>query len=114
MLNKGYRIISRAQRFWVKTHKYEIRVPNTVKEEIEIDKENGDTLWWDAIMKEMKNVRPAFEVWEKHKEDLPIRYQEIKCRMIFNIKLGENLRRKARLVGNRHKAATTASIAYGN
>jgi hypothetical protein len=69
VLKKRDRIISKTQRFWIKTHKYGIRVPNTVKEAIEIDAENGDTLWWDAIMKEMKNVRPAFEVWEGRKED---------------------------------------------
>ena len=39
------------------------------EETILIDKENGDTLWWDAIMKDMKNVRPAFEVFEKLKDD---------------------------------------------
>ena len=55
VLNKQERIISKTQRFWVKTHKYGIRVPNTVKEAIEIDKDSGDTLWWDTIMKEMKN-----------------------------------------------------------
>ena len=114
VLKKRDRIISKTQRFWVKTHKYGIRVPNTVKEAIEIDKDNGDTLWWDAIMKEMKNVRPAFEVWEQRKEDLPIGYQEIKCRMIFDIKLGENFRRKARLVGGGHKTVTPASITYSS
>ena len=86
--------------------------PKTVKEIIYIDKENDDALWWDAIMKEMKNVRPAFEVWEKRKEYLPIGYQEIKCRMIFEINLGENFRRKSRLVGGGHKTATPALITY--
>ena len=33
-----------------------------------IDKENGNTLWWDAICKEMRNVRPAFEKWEKNEQ----------------------------------------------
>ena len=60
MLKKQDQIISKTQRFWVKTHRYGIRVPNNVNEAIEIDKENGDTLWWNAIMKEMKNVQPAF------------------------------------------------------
>jgi hypothetical protein len=114
VLKKRDRIISKTQRFWIKTHKYGIRVPNTVEEAIEIDAENGDTLWWDAIMKEMKNVRPAFEVWEGRKEDLPIGYQEIKCRMIFDVKLGENFRRKARLVGGGHKTVTPASITYSS
>ena len=36
----------------------------------------------------MKNFRPAFEVWGKQKEDLPIGYKEIKFHMIFDIKLG--------------------------
>ena len=94
MLKKLDQIISKIQRFGVKTHKYGIRVPKTVKETIEIDKENGNTLWLDAIMKEMKILQPAFEVWDKGKEDLPIGYQEIKCPMIFDMKLGENFRKK--------------------
>ena len=39
-----------------------------VKEAVEIDQQNGNTLWWDAILHEMKNVRPEFEVWVKLKE----------------------------------------------
>jgi hypothetical protein len=47
-----------------------------------IDKENGDTLWWDTILMEMKNVHPAFEKWEKTKSELPICYQRIKCQFV--------------------------------
>ena len=94
------------------THKYGIRVPKTFKEAILIKKENGETLWWDAIMKEMKNVQPAFEVFEKRKEDIPVGYQHIKCHMIFDVKLGENFRRKARLVGGGHMENDPASITY--
>ena len=60
-------IIPKMQQYWVKTHKYRLRLPKMVKESVEIDQDNGNTLWWDAIMQEMKNVRPAFEVWEKIK-----------------------------------------------
>jgi hypothetical protein len=35
------------------THKFRIRIPKSVAEAQAIDVENGDTLWWDAIMKEM-------------------------------------------------------------
>ena len=114
VLRKQDRISSKIQRFWVKMHKYVIRIPNTVKEAIDIDKDNGDTLWWEAIIKEMKNVRTGFEVWEKRKEGLPIGYQEIKFHMISDINLGENFRRKARLVGGGHKTATLASITYSS
>ena len=37
-----------ASKYWQKMHKYRLRIPHTVKEAIDIDKENGDTLWWDA------------------------------------------------------------------
>ena len=112
MLNKRDRIISKTQQYWVKIYKYGIRIPKTVKEAVEIDQYNGDTFWWDSIMQEIINVRPAFEVWVKRKEYLPIGYQEIKCHMIFDIKPGEKIRRKARLVGGRHTTTIPASITY--
>ena len=58
MLNKRDRILSKTQQYWVKNHKYGLRVTKTVKESVEIDQKNGKTLWWDDIMKEMKNARP--------------------------------------------------------
>ena len=68
----------------------------------------------DAFIQEMKNVRPEFEVWEKRKEDPRIGYQEIKFHMTFDIKLGENFRRKARLVRCRHTTTAPASITYSS
>ena len=65
-------------------------------------------------MKEMKNVRPSFEVFEKHKEDIPIGYQQIKCHMISDVKIGENFRRKARLLGGGHTTTAPASITYSS
>jgi len=32
-----------------------MRIPKSIKESIEIDKENGDTLWQDSTQMEMKN-----------------------------------------------------------
>ena len=54
----------------------------------------------------MKNVWPAFEAYEGNKEDLPPGYQQIKFNIIFDIKIGNNFRRNARLVGGGH--TTTA------
>ena len=83
MLKKRDRIVSKIKsKYWIRTHKYGIKIPKTVKEAIQLDKENGNTLWWDALMKEMKNVRPAFEVFEGSAEDLPVGYQLIKCHVI--------------------------------
>ena len=68
-------ISNMASKFSQKRHKYGLRIPYTVKEAIDIDKENRDTLWWDAILQEMKNVRPAFEAYKGNKEYLPPGYQ---------------------------------------
>ena len=94
-LKKRERIISKLKsKYWQTTHKYGIRIPKNVEEAYEIDKENGNTLWTDSIAQEMKNVRVAFELLESNPLDL-VGYQEITCRIIFAIKLGENFRRKA-------------------
>jgi hypothetical protein len=48
----------------------------------------------------MKNVRQAFEKWEKQEGDLQPGYKKIRCHFVYDIKLDENFRRKARLVAD--------------
>ena len=113
-LKKKARIISKIKsKYWEKTHKYGIRIPKSVQDAIRMDAQNGNTLWWDAIMLEMKNVRPAFEVHEGDVKDLR-GYQEIKCHTIFDVKLGENFRRKARLVAGGHVTNVPSTICYSS
>ena len=58
------RIIAKLKaKYWHTTHKFGIRVPTSVDEALAIDKENGNTLWYTNIQKEMKNVCIAFEGW---------------------------------------------------
>ena len=57
VLKKRNRIIAKVKsKYWVRTHKFGIRVPKSVAEAKRLDEANGDTLWWDAICK-VKNVR---------------------------------------------------------
>ena len=64
VFKKIYRIISKtASKYWQKTHKYGLRIPHTFKESIEIDKGNGYTLLWDAILQGINNVWRAFEAY---------------------------------------------------
>jgi hypothetical protein len=91
-----------------------VKIPKSVEEAKRFDEENGDTLWWDAICKEMKNVRPAFEVWEKLISELPPGYQKITGHMIFDVKMGENFRRKARFMADGHKTQTPAAMCYSS
>ena len=68
VLRKKNRLISGAKtKYWLKTHKYGIRLPKTIKEALRIDKETGTDLWAKAIAKEMKNVMIAFEFDESDK-----------------------------------------------
>ena len=62
----------------------------------------------------MKNVRPAFEVFEVGVQQLPSGFQEIKCHMIFDVKIGENFCRKARLVEGGHTSEVPATLAYSS
>ena len=61
-----------------------------------------------------ENLRPAFKEYEGNKEDLPPGYQHIKCYMIFDIKLGENFRRKARLLEGGHTPTAPSSITFSS
>jgi hypothetical protein len=117
-LKKRNRIIAKVKRakskYHLRTHKFGFKVPKTVEEAREIDLENGDNLWWEAIAKEMRNVRPAFQIWEKSQSEIPVGYQKIRCHMIFDIKLGENFRCKARFVAGGHTTETPASLTYSS
>jgi hypothetical protein len=114
-LKKRNRILSKIKsRYWLRTHKFGIAIPKSVEEALKLDRENGNTLWWDSILKEMKNVRPAFEVWEGTEAEIPVGYQKINCHMIFDVKMGENFRRKSRFVANGHPTEVPASMTYSS
>ena len=77
---------------------------------MQLDKDNGNTLWADAIATEMKNVRVAFKILDDG-EMAPRDHQFVKCHMIFDIKM-ENFRRKARLVAGGHMTTAPAAVTY--
>ena len=94
-LRRRTRIIAAVNKRYIKTtHKFGIRVPKTVEEAMAIDKENGNTLWMDAISKELKAVRVAFKVLDND-TNIPPGYQQIRCHFVFDVKM-ENFQCKAR------------------
>jgi hypothetical protein len=66
----------RSTRYHKRAHKFGIAVPKTVRDAQELDRLNGNTLWADAIAKEMKEVRKAFDILPDDKA-VPIGYQKI-------------------------------------
>jgi Reverse transcriptase (RNA-dependent DNA polymerase). len=119
-LKKRDRIISKIKsKYWRRTHKFGIRIPKTVEEALRIDQETGTTFGRDAIMKEMSKVKVAFEkldisVDEMRKGQAKPGYQEIKCHMIFDIKMDGSFTRKARLVTGGHTTETPTSLTYSS
>ena len=112
-IKKRKTIISKmkSSKHWEKTHKYGVRIPRNMKEAFQIDSENGNTLWTDAVELEMKNNRTAFEEYDGQVEDL-VAYEQISGHLIFDVKLSENFRRKARFVADGHLVETPASVTY--
>jgi len=112
-LRKKDRIIAAVNsRYLKRNHKFGIELPKTVKQAIEIDTQTGTSFWRDAIDLEIKNVNVAFQDLE-NKEKVPIGYQQIRCHMIFDIKVG-SLKRKARYVAGGHTTKTPAALTYAS
>ena len=115
-LKRRDRIISlvrkRATRYLKKTSKFGIELPKTMKEACELDERNGNRYWQDAIAKELKNVKIAFDILDDN-DRIPNDYQFVKCHMIFDVKI-EDFRRKARLVAGGHMTDTPKCMTYSS
>ena len=58
----------------------------------------------DVVRLEKKNARVAFREYDDNPEQL-IGFKQITAHLIFDVKRGENFRRKARLVASSHIGA---------
>ena len=109
-LRKRDVIISKAEsRIRKTTHKYGIEMATSVGHAYEIDKGNGNTLWRDAIKKEMTNVRIAFEVLEEG-ENAPVAWRKVSGHLVFDVKM--DFTRKARWVLDGHKMPKPTGLTY--
>ena len=100
-LKKRDRIVKQVQHRMIKRNtKFGIKVPSSVEEALRFDKENGDTFWFDAINKEIKNVKVAFHLLGED-ETPPPGSKRIPYHIIFDVRY--DLTRKARLVAGGHR-----------
>jgi hypothetical protein len=112
VLRRRKRIIQKVKtRYWQRTHKFGIRLPKSIEEAIALDSENGNTLWYDAIQKEVKNVMCAFKFLAQG-DSPPIGYKKIPCHMVFDIKM--DFTRKARFVAGGHTTDPPSSLTYSS
>jgi hypothetical protein len=113
VLKKGTRIIAAVtKRYHKQTHKFGIEVPKSWDDCVRLHKENDNTIWQDAVSKEMNNVRIAFKILNGE-EAVPPTYQEIRCHMIFDVKM-EDFRRKARFIAGGHTTYTPHAMTYAS
>ena len=82
------------------THKYGIEIPRSIAHAQELDSQNGDTLWMDALQKEMTNVGIAFEVLHDGVM-APPGWKKVTGHLIWDVKM--DFTRKARWVLDGHK-----------
>ena len=92
-----------------KTHKYGIEIPTSVEHAKEIDRANGNTLWMDALNKEMYNVGVAFEVLEDG-VPAPKGWHKVTGHLIWDVKM--DFTRKARWVLDGHKCPDPEGSTY--
>ena len=114
-------IISKVKsKYWRTTHKFGIRIPKDVNEAIQLDDENKNRRWYNSIQKEVSNVRIAFDakpeisVDDARSNKALVGYQEIRCHMIFDIKMDGKFTRKARFVAGGHTTDPPSSITYSS
>ena len=121
VLRKRHRMINKVKKkYWRTTHKYGIQVPKTVKEALQFDRENDNTYWADAIKKEMSKAQVSYVPIDgvtpeqvRANQVAELRgYQEIKCHIIFDVKM--DFTRKARFVAGGHMTEAPNSLTYSS
>ncbi len=93
----------RSARYLKRMHKFDT---------LELDKHNGNTMWADAIAKEMKNVQVAFDHLEDSMQP-PNGYQFAQCHMIFDVKM-EDFHWKAWLVAGGYMTDVPPTVTYAS
>ena len=111
-LKKRQAFLKKASRKIKRNHmNFGIRIPKTFKEAVELDRQNGNTYWQNAVKKEMKNVQIAFD-FKDEDSDIPIGFKEISCHLVFDVKF--SLDRKARYVAGGHMTHVSPSMTYSS
>ena len=94
-------------------YKFGVRVPKNVKEALALDKENGNTLWADAMALEIAQLR-EYNTFKSVGFGAPIPhgYKKIPAHMIFDVK--QSGKRKARFVAGGHRTDPPKESVYSS
>ncbi|KAL7461055.1 hypothetical protein ACHAXS_001491 [Conticribra weissflogii] len=95
-----------------KSHKYSLPLLKLIDDALAIERCTGSTLLVDAIVKEMQNVRVAFDTLEDGR-NVPHGFPFVKCHMIFDIRL-EGFHCKTCLIAGVHVTNVPATYTYAS
>ena len=91
------------------THKYGIKIPRDVEHAHKIVARNGNTMWRDALKKEMYNVGVAFEILDEGAH-APHGWKQVTGHLVWHVKM--DFTRKARWVLDGHKTPDPIGSTY--
>jgi hypothetical protein len=86
-------------------------LPTSIKNAKELDRDNGNTLWADALQKEMSAVMVAFEVQPEETKFIP-GYKRIPGHLVWDVKM--DFTRKARYVAGGHRTDPPKALTYSS
>jgi hypothetical protein len=111
VLQRMVNATKQAQRYNAVVYKFGVRIPRSVKEAYELDAQNGNTYWADAMDLELGQLR-EYNVYHSIGKNAPKPhgYTEIPLRMVFDVK--QLLKRKARLVARGDKIQPPRDLVY--
>jgi hypothetical protein len=95
-----------------KVYSFGIQVPRNVKQAFELDKENGNTLWKDAMTREIANIQAYKTFKDMGTVTFVPGYKKIIVHFVFAVK--HDLRHKARLVAGGHLTEPTMEGSYSS
>ena len=92
-------------------YKFGVRIPRSFREAKELDKANGNTLWQDALKKELDQIK-AYQTFKDLGKGakIPHGHQRIYVHIVWDCKF--DLRRKARMVASGNLTPPTTDNAY--
>ena len=103
-LRRRDRIISAVKpRLRKVSHKYGVELPSNITEARALDDKNGNTLWTDAVNREMENLKVAVDILPEGSKPPP-GYTPSSGHLVFDVRM--TLERKARWVKDGHKTPT--------
>ena len=113
LLNRMIRMANARSEANAVRYKFGVRVPRNVKEALELDRQNGNTYWADAMHAEIEQLH-EYSTFRSvgFNGRTPDGYQRIPARMVFDVK--STLKRKARFVAGGHKTRDPDDSVYSS